>query len=129
MDPRFTRSEYWLLETVVEHEFSVCALIGSDLELLLNKKGHGLSRVSLVETLHRLLVSGLIYARVEPLHQYLSSELTSEKDKTSVFISTAEEIERALDEPKSWRSAPDTEKNHVLWTDTGRRRAKAQLHL
>ena len=109
MDPRFTRGEYWLLETVVERELSVCELIRSDLELLLNKKGHGLSRASLVETLYRLLDSGLIYARVEPLHQHLSSELTCAKEETSVFISTGEEIERALDELKSWRSVPETE--------------------
>ena len=32
MEPRFTRGEYWLLETVVEREFEVCALIDSNLE-------------------------------------------------------------------------------------------------
>ena len=29
MEPRFTRGEYWLLETVVECEFEVCVLIDS----------------------------------------------------------------------------------------------------
>ena len=88
MEPRFTRGEYWLLETVVEREFEVWALIWSDLELYLNKKGHELTRKSVVETLHRLLSSGLIYAK---------SEATG-------FISTDEQIERALDEPLPWRT-------------------------
>ena len=85
MEPRFTRGEYWLLETVVEHEFEIGALIDSDLELHLNKKGHGLARTSLIETLHQLLASGLIYA----------------KNEATGFISTHEQIERALDEMKS----------------------------
>ena len=41
MEPRFTRGEYWLLETVVRREFEVCALIESDLESFLGKKGMG----------------------------------------------------------------------------------------
>ena len=52
MEPRFTRGEYWLLETVVEQEWEICALIWSELEIVLNKKGHGLTRASLVETFH-----------------------------------------------------------------------------
>lgn len=89
MNPRFTRGEYWLLETVVEHEWSICGLMESDLELHLNKKGHGLTRASLLETLHRLISSGLIYAQNE----------------VDGFISTYEQIERALDEMKSRHSA------------------------
>ena len=84
MEPRFTRGEYWLLEIVVEREFPVYGLIDSELEWVLNKKGHGLARASLVETLHRLLSSELIYA----------------KNEGHGFISTDEQIERALDEPK-----------------------------
>ena len=110
MAPRFTRGEYWLLDTVVEHELSVCALVGSELELLLNKKGHRLTRTSLVENLYQLLASGLIYARVEPLHQYLASEQTHPKDKATRFISTFEDIQRALNEPKSWQRIPEDEK-------------------
>ena len=85
MEPRFTRGEYWLLENVVEDAFAICALIDSDLELHLNKKWHGLTRPSLVETLYRLLASGLIYT----------------KNEATGFISTHEQIERALDEMKS----------------------------
>ena len=85
MEPRFTRGEYWLLENVVEDEFAIGALVDTDLRLHQNKKGHGLTRTSLVETLHRLLASGLIYAK---------SEATG-------FISTHEQIKRALDEMKS----------------------------
>ena len=48
MELRFTRGEYWLLENVVEHEFEVGALIWSDLELFLNKTGHGLTRKSMM---------------------------------------------------------------------------------
>ena len=94
MEPRFTRSEYWLLETVVEHELEIFALVDDDLELHLNKKGHELTRTSLVETLYRLLSSGLIYAKNEEIG----------------FISTAEQIELTLDEPKRWIGIPVDER-------------------
>ena len=84
MEPRFTRGEYWLLEIVVEREFPVRGLVNSELEWILNKKGHGLTRAALVETFHRLLSSELIYA----------------KNEGDGFISTYEQIEGALDEPK-----------------------------
>ena len=83
MEPRFTRGEYWLLEIAVEHEWSISGLIDSELELHLNKKGHGLTRASLLENLYRLLSSGLIYA----------------KNEVDGFISTYEQIECALNEP------------------------------
>jgi len=83
MEPRFTRGEYWLLEIAVEHEWSISGLIDRELELHLNKKGHGLTRASLLETLYRLLSSGLIYA----------------KNEVDGFISTYEQIECALNEP------------------------------
>ncbi len=54
MEPRFTRGEYWLLEIAVEHEWSISGLIDSELELHLNKKGHGLTRASLLKSLYRL---------------------------------------------------------------------------
>ena len=85
MEPRFTRGEYWLLETVVEDEFAIGALIDSELALHRNKKWHGLTPPSLVETLYRLLASGLIYA----------------KNEVDGFISTHEQIKSALDEIKS----------------------------
>ena len=85
MEPRFTRGEYWLLETVVEDEFAIGALIDSELALHLNKKWHGLTRSSLVETFYCLLASGLIYA----------------KNEATGFISTHEHIELALNEMKS----------------------------
>ena len=99
MEPRFTRGEYWLLETVVENEWDIPVLIDSDLELHLNKKGHGLTRKALVETLHRLLSSGLIYAET----RFMFSEEVLD------FISTAEQIELALDESKSWGGVPEDE--------------------
>ena len=83
MEPRFTRGEYWLLEIAVEHEWSISGLIDSELELHLNKKGHGLTRASLLKSLYRLLSSGLIYA----------------KNEVDGFISTYEQIECALNEP------------------------------
>ena len=83
MEPRFTRGEYWLLEIAVEHEWSISGLIDNELELHLNKKGHGLTRASLLESLYLLLSSGLIYA----------------KNEVDGFISTYEQIEAALNEP------------------------------
>ena len=75
MEPRFTRGEYWLLETAVDKQFPVSALMANNLEYV-NKKGHGSTR-ALIETLHRLITWGLISA------------------KNKVEISTSEEIERA----------------------------------
>lgn len=83
MEPRFTRGEYWLLENVVEQEFAVGALVGSELEFRINKTEHGLTRTALLETLHGLISSGLIYA----------------KNEMDGLISTYEQIERALNEP------------------------------
>ena len=83
MDPRFTRGEYWILETAVESLFPVCGLIDSDFEFSLNKAGHGLTRDALVETLHRLITLGLIAA----------------ENEVAAPLSTPEDIERALNEP------------------------------
>ncbi len=93
MEPRFTRGEYWLLENVVEDEFAIGALLRSESEFF-NIKGHGLTRASLGETLYRLLSSGLIYA----------------ENEVDGFISTSEEIERALNEPESRGYAPFDDK-------------------
>ena len=98
MEPRFTRGEYWLLENVVEDESAICALVRSESEFF-NIKGHGLTRTPLVETLYRLLSSGLIYA----------------KNEVDGFISTSEEIERALNEPKSRGYAPFDNKKRTSY--------------
>ena len=113
MEPRFTRGEYWLLETVVEHELEVCALIDSSLESLWNKKGHGLTRASLIETLHRLISWGLIYAKSE-MRSSISTkeqiELALEErvpwSTHHVFISTDGDIEIVPDESKPPRTEP-----------------------
>ena len=89
MEPRFTRGEYWLLETAVESLFPVSGLTDSDFEFSLNKKGHGLTRDALIETLHRLIASGLIYA----------------ENEVDAPISTHQQIERALNEP-GWQVEP-----------------------
>jgi hypothetical protein len=60
MEPRFTRGEYWLLETVVEGGRPLRYLNEPGVENALNKPGHGLGRESLIETLFRLFESGLI---------------------------------------------------------------------
>ena len=114
MEPRFTRGEYWLLETVVEHEFEVCTLIDSDLESFCDKKGHGLTRTSLVETFHQLLSSGLIYAKSEVKGSISTKEqieLALEErvpwNTHHVFISTDGDIEIVPDESKPPRTEPN----------------------
>ena len=113
MEPRFTRGEYWLLETVVEHEFEVCALIDSNFESFWNKKGHGLTRTSLVETFYQLLSSGLIYADSKmggSISTKEQIELALEQrvpwDTHHVFISPDGDIEIAPDESKPPRTEP-----------------------
>ena len=98
LEPRFTRGEYWLLETVVESLFPVSGLTDSDFEFSLNKKGHGLTRDALIETLHRLIGSGLIYA----------------ENKVDAPISTSEEIERALDEPR-WSIGSSVDRRTITY--------------
>ena len=83
MEPRFTRGEYWLLETAVESRFPVADLMDNDIDVTLNKKGHGLTRDALLETLYRLIASGLISA----------------ENEVDGVISTHPHIERALNEP------------------------------
>ncbi len=113
MEPRFTRGEYWLLETVVEHEWEICGLTDDDLELHLNKKGHGLTRTSLVETFYQLLSSGLIYANSEmggSISMKEQIELALEQrvpwDTHHVFISPDGDIETVPDESKPPRTEP-----------------------
>ena len=98
MEPRFTRGEYWILETVVEWLFPVSGLTDSDFEFSLNKKGHGLTRDALIETLHRLISWGLIYA----------------ENKVDAPISTHQHIERALNEP-GWQVDPVEQIDPVDW--------------
>ncbi len=93
MEPRFTRGEYWLLGTAVENQWPVRLLIDSDLELHVNKTGHGLTREALIETLHRLIALGLIFAQNE----------------VDPPISTPQQIGRALDETH-WRFATGGER-------------------
>ncbi|WP_406698838.1 hypothetical protein V5E97_08130 [Singulisphaera sp. Ch08] len=62
MEPRFTRGEYWLLETVVEGGRPVLFLRSPWIEAIFNKPGHGMDRQSLVEALERLFRMGLIAA-------------------------------------------------------------------
>ena len=84
MEPRFTRGEYWMLETAVEHRLPVSVLTASNLEEILNKTGHRLTRDALIETLYRLITSGLI----------------SVEHEVDGMISTHQHIERALNEPR-----------------------------
>ena len=64
--PRLTRGEYWLLETVVDLRVPLHFLEAdgysenSSIELMFNKPGHGLARAQLLECLHDLFHGGLI---------------------------------------------------------------------
>ena len=96
MEPRFTRGEYWLLDTVVEFRFPISSLMADNLEENLNKKGHGLTRDTLIETLHRLIAWGLISA----------------KSEVDAPISTHPQVERALDEPR-WRIGSSVDRRTI----------------
>ena len=113
MEPRLTRGEYWLLETVVKQEFEVCALITRDLEAFLDKRGHGLTRSALVETLHRLLAAGHIYAKSEAggsiATQAQIERALAERvpwDTHHVFVSADGDVELAPDTSKPPRTEP-----------------------
>lgn len=60
INPRLTRCEYWLLETVAELAIPIRWLDHKDLEIALNKPGHGMDRALLIETMQKLFSEGLI---------------------------------------------------------------------
>jgi hypothetical protein len=61
MNPRFTRGEYWLLETVVEGSRPLCFLPEPGVSQALNKPSHGMHSVMLMDTLEGLFDLGLIH--------------------------------------------------------------------
>ena len=83
MQPRFTRGEYWLLESVVSWKLPIWRLDRASLDEVLNKEAHGMSRELLVETLTKLFAAGLVDAT------------TAEAQHLSL---TAAQVEMALDE-------------------------------
>lgn len=62
MEPRLTRGEYWLLESVVEFRLGIHALIRPNLGELLNKPPHGLPASRLPDVLTDLFARGWIEA-------------------------------------------------------------------
>ena len=54
------RGEYWLLEAVVESWLPLDVLESPELEMCLNKTGHGLTHTELVDTLDRLFQDGYL---------------------------------------------------------------------
>jgi hypothetical protein len=64
INPSFTRGEYWLLETVVHLAIPIFWLVRDDMEMVLNKQGHGMERSLLVETMNKLFLDGLIAAHM-----------------------------------------------------------------
>ena len=88
INPRFTRGEYWLLETVAEMKFPIRLIDEREsLEIDLNKTAHGMNRTLLIETLQKLFSEGLITAyRVE--------------DPANDFIFNKEQLKAALSKKK-----------------------------
>jgi len=90
-EPRLTRGEYWILESVVEHGTPACWYPSANLTRLLNKReGHGLDRPALMATLERLIGQGWIGVR----------DLRRDDDPGEVYAGTLDRagIEAALDE-------------------------------
>jgi hypothetical protein len=56
------KAEYWLLSSVIEDRLPLRLLVSSDLELHLNRRGHGLPYLDLINTLHRLFERGDLIA-------------------------------------------------------------------
>lgn len=85
VNPSFTRGEYWLLEAVVELPVPICFLAREGMEDIFNKKGHGMDRALLVETMAKLFNDGLII-----------SHKSDAWDKLKVL--TSNQIEKAIDD-------------------------------
>src|SRR5687767_10867198 len=60
MEPRLTRGEYWLLNSVVDSMCPVSFLISKNIKELFNNPGHRLDRSRLVETLVSMSEQGWI---------------------------------------------------------------------
>lgn len=60
-----TKSEYWILNSVVEARWPLWALALKDLDEWANYPGHGLDRPELVEILERLFRRGSLIAQPE----------------------------------------------------------------
>ncbi len=63
MEPRLSRAEYWLLETVVEARVPLNWLGGDgDFITVLNKVSHGLDRAGIAAALDQMFEAGWLYA-------------------------------------------------------------------
>lgn len=80
-----TRGEYWLLETAIESAIPVLCLDSGNIELFLNKMGHGMDRHLLIRTLSDLLYDGLI-------------QVYTFGHKDEIYTPSLEQISAALDE-------------------------------
>jgi hypothetical protein len=85
MSVRFSRPEYWLVESVVDFQYPVGLILDPKLPSVLNRRRHGMSRAEVFEALKELLSRGLIH---------LSRRCDSE---SSLQLSDAE-LDAALDE-------------------------------
>ena len=56
----FTSAEFWLLDVAVTMPIDLPVLVSPNIEIALNRSGHGLSRPILVDTLVSLFERGLI---------------------------------------------------------------------
>ncbi len=85
MNPKFNRGEYWLLESAVTFRNCIHGLDSDEIDLDMNKPGHGMSRGLLIQTLVGLFQTGLIYA--------CGPQSTSDEDRL-----TARQIDVAVNE-------------------------------
>lgn len=76
-DLRFTRGEYWLLESVAEYRVPLACLVDPRLDEALNKPPHGLSRAELLDTLERLVARGFVRATNEQEELVTRDELSA----------------------------------------------------
>jgi len=125
MNPRFSRGEYWILESAVEHAVPFCFLAFEHVDWQFNKTGHGLDRSSLIETLDRLLRLGLIEARNQ-------ANEPRELDRDGVeaaldeYVSTRDAhrnyYELTAEGGAQWEAfaAPDWDDYLTSWTSTNR---------
>lgn len=88
INPSLTRGEYWLLESAAEFQIPFRYLDSEDLDISLNKPGHGLGSPQLIKTLQKLYSEGLIFAsRID--------------DNIDSFTFTKEQLEAAFKEKLS----------------------------
>ncbi|MEI6231815.1 MAG: hypothetical protein WCT04_02095 [Planctomycetota bacterium] len=82
---RFTRGEYWLLESAATLKLPITLLFDTEIDLALNKPGHGMNRRGITGALDALKKRGLIQFTRRNSSEIISSSTKALANPTEVY--------------------------------------------